>query len=324
MRCIALAEELVSRGVDCVFVADFASVDWAAEQVTSRGLGLLQAPGGPAQWAGALDGVHPDAVVVDSYEAPPSFGAALRAAGTAVLAIVDHDLRGLPADLYLDQNLGAEHHHASRPEPVLSGVRFALIRDEVLRHRPVVAPAARDTATPRVLAYFGGTDAFGAGPVVASALALTGVGLAATFVAPRPELREAIERVAWQPGQRVEVVGPPPSLMALAAQADLVVSASGTSLAELACIGSAAAVTPVVDNQLEGYALAVEGGLVAGLGRLDDIRRDPETAVAALRDVLRDGVRRQRLRERGWALVDGEGRRRVADALLALTTRAAT
>ena len=69
-----------------------------------------------------------------------------------------------------------------------------------------------------------------------------------------------------------------------------------------------------------GSAVADAGGL----GTLEDIRRDPSRAAALLRELLGDDRRRQELRARGWRLVDGQGRRRVADALLDLTRAATT
>ncbi len=119
----------------------------------------------------------------------------------------------------------------------------------------------------------------------------------------------------------MRVIGPTTELMTLAAEADVVISASGTSLWELLCIGAAAAVVWVVDNQELGYDRVIAAGTAAGLGHLDEIRRDPAGAAKVLGALLRDVPWRDQLRATGWAMVDGQGRSRVADALLALTTR---
>jgi spore coat polysaccharide biosynthesis predicted glycosyltransferase SpsG len=137
-------------------------------------------------------------------------------------------------------------------------------------------------------------------------------------VAPRPELRTALAAVPLGSGQAVHAIDPTSSLMSLAAEAGLVISASGTSLWELLCIGAAAAVVWVVDNQELGYDQVIAAGTAAGLGHLDDVRDHPETAAEILRELLSDVTRRDRLRAAGWRLVDGRGRERVADALQAL------
>lgn len=320
MRCVALAEELAARGAECVFVADLADVPWAAAQVTSRGFGLAQLPSGaPAADAVATAlAVAPDAVVLDSYHSAPEVGAGLRAAGVPVLAIVDGDARGQVGDVYVDQNLGSELLPGPAGAQRLAGLRYALLRDEVLRLRPPAPPVGALHAPPGVLAYFGGTDAFGASPSVLAALARSGEPFQATIVAPRPELRAALDAVPLGPGQAVHAIDPTDSLMSLAARSDLVISASGTSLWELLCIGAAAAVVWVVDNQELGYDRVIAAGTAAGLGHLDDVREHPDAVAEILGDLLRDVTKRDRLRAAGWRLVDGRGRERVADALQAL------
>jgi spore coat polysaccharide biosynthesis predicted glycosyltransferase SpsG len=166
-----------------------------------------------------------------------------------------------------------------------------------------------------VVAYFGGTDAFGASPPVMGALAGSGEPFDARVVVPRPELRAELDAVALVDGQRLAVIEPTSRLMSLAAEADLVISAAGTSLWELLCIGAATAAVRVADNQAIGYDRAVASGVAAGLGSLDDIRADPAAATAELRRLLRDVAHRDRMRATGWAMVDGLGRRRVAAAL---------
>ncbi|GAA4209462.1 PseG/SpsG family protein [Actinocatenispora rupis] len=308
MRCLALAEQLAPRGLDPVFVADLADLPWAVARLAERDLTWVPPGDDPA---GTVLGLAPAAAVLDSYHLPESVGHRLRAAGVPVLAIVDGDSRPHPADLYLDQNLGATPD--ALPGPGLAGLRYALHRADVVRHRPA-APRTDDATPPRVLAFFGGTDPFAAAPVLAGALAATGVPYEATVVAATPELAARVRAV---PGPH-EVIGPSDELPRLVTGADLVVAASGTSAWELACLGAAAALVCVVDNQEVGYARAVATGAVAGLGRLSDLRTDPSTAVPVLRRLLTDPAERQRLRAAAWHLVDGAGAARVADALAGL------
>jgi spore coat polysaccharide biosynthesis predicted glycosyltransferase SpsG len=144
----------------------------------------------------------------------------------------------------------------------------------------------------------------------------------ATVVAPGEDLAKAIAAVPLQPGQQVEVIGPTSHLAKAVVASDLVVSASGTSTWELLCLGATAGLVCVVDNQVMGYERAVATGAAAGVGRLADLQADPSAAAAVLRSLLTDSVERARLAEAGWKLVDGQGRARVADALLRLVRTA--
>jgi spore coat polysaccharide biosynthesis predicted glycosyltransferase SpsG len=302
VRCVALAEELCARGVDVVFLGAVHSSEWARAQLRDRGLPLVAAPGPPARLVALARELRLDAVVLDSYDLPEETGAELRNAGLAVLAIVDGDPLGQEADLYLDQNLGAE----SRPFPPavagerLAGARYVLLRDSV---RQRVRAPRRAGPPPRVLCFFGGTDSAGVVPAWAQALRATGVPFEGTVVSPAPFAAEG----------PITVIAPTDRLPELMAEADLVVTAAGSAIWELLYLGVPTALSWVAGNQLIGYGELVGRGVAAGLGRVPD-----SEAVAALARLLADPALREEHGRRGRGLVDGRGRERVADALLAL------
>lgn len=320
MRCLALAEEFAGRGTDVVFVTDIDDVPWAAEQLRRRGFPVHPHPDGAPGLAAAVLGQRPDAAVLDTYTAPPRVSAELRAAGVPLLAIVDGDARGHTADVYVDQNLGAETAPFPYPGHRLAGLRYVLHRDAVRAQRPVRPRTDRDEPSPSVLAHFGGTDPAGAAPVLVQALAATGLPFDATVVAATPALVSAVSAVALAVGQRVTVTPPLDDLPARAAAADLVICASGTSVWEMMCVGAATAITWVADNQIIGYGKTVATRAAEGLGALDEIRATPDPVVTQLTALLRDPARRTALRATAWSLVDGNGRTLVANALLSLLT----
>jgi spore coat polysaccharide biosynthesis predicted glycosyltransferase SpsG len=260
-------------------------------------------------------------VVFDSYELDESVYAGVRATGVPTLAIVDGDFRGAEADVLVDQNLAAELDRPRLPRGAvrLAGIEYVMIRDEILALRPTEAPVARASVVPKVFAFFGGTDAFGAGPYVVRALGETGVPFEATVVAPARALASEIAAVELQPRQRVDVVGPTDQLAAAVRAADLTISASGTSAWELLCLGATAGLVCVVENQVMGYERAIATGTAAGVGVLSDLKDDPSAAALVLKRLLTNPAERARLASAGWKLVDGNGRVRVADALLAPT-----
>ncbi|GAA3574435.1 spore coat protein [Kribbella ginsengisoli] len=320
MRSLALAEELRGRGAEVVFVCDSPSVPWADEQIRARGIAVEPAVWGAGEHVEMVRRLGLDAVVFDSYDLPGEVFSAVRGSGVPTLAIVDGELRGADADVLVDQNLGAEFDRPVLPQGSvrLAGLEYVMLRDEVLASRPVEAPILRVGGVPRVFAFFGGTDAYGAGPYVVRALAATGVVFEATVVAPGDELAEAIGAVQLQPGQDVRVIGPTSELAKAVVESDLVVSASGTSTWELLCLGATAGLVCVVDNQEMGYERAVATGAAAGVGTLASLKADVTEAAAVLRKLLTNPQERQQLAQAGWKLVDGQGRARVADALLHL------
>ncbi|MGX6604392.1 PseG/SpsG family protein [Micromonosporaceae bacterium Da 78-11] len=311
VRCVALAEELVSRGVTVKFLSDLGDLPWAWAQLQQRGLPWHPPPFDQVGLVAAADRLGLDALVIDSYTLTPQHSMAVRASGRTVLAVVDGDTRGQSADIYVDQNLDAT---ITADGVGLAGLDFALLRSSVRQLRPLGAPVHLHARTPKVVAFFGGTDAYRAAPQIAGLLARTGVAFDATVVAADESLRRDLLAIAPGPGQRFEIIAPTDDLPKLLAGADLAVSASGTSTWELLCLGLPAALVWVVDNQIQGYERTVAHGYAVGLGRLGRLNA---AAVDVLRDLLVSPGSRAALAARAWSAVDGRGVERVADALLA-------
>jgi spore coat polysaccharide biosynthesis predicted glycosyltransferase SpsG len=320
MRCLALGEEFQARGFEVLVAAEADGIAWAVDQLALRDMRVVQpaAYDDVAGLTGQVAELRPDVLVIDSYLRPRSAYSSVRGAGPVLVAVVDGDPDGREADVYVDQNIGAENDRWPLPPGGvrLAGLAHSLMRDDILEHRPE-HPRADDATPPRVLTFFGGTDAYAVAPLVARALAGTGQSFDATVVAATPELADQVRAVPTATDQRIDVIGPSDRLSELVTGSDLVVSAAGTSSWELCCLGAAAALVAVASNQVESYGRAVELGVVAGLGLLTDLEQDPVSAAAALGDLLRDHRRRVRLREAAWRLVDGHGRRRVVDEVLA-------
>ncbi len=317
MRCLALAEELLERGLAVVLVTDLVGVPWAEEQVRRRGIVVRPPSPGETVWD-AVAAVGPIAVVVDSYLLGDEVYVALKASWP-LLALVDGDPRGRAADIYLDQNLGAEDSAGPLPDGTrfLGGLDYAQQRRDIVKQRPAAPKIAADEHDPlSVLAFFGGTDAYGVAPRVARLVAASGLPCALTVVAATTALAEQIEAVEPAPGQTVKVIGPTDDLPALVAEADLVLSAAGTSAWELFCLGAAVGFVCVADNQAAAYTRMGKEGLAVGVATLAELEGDDAGVRPRLRELFGDVRLRERLRAACWAKVDGRGPARVADALL--------
>jgi len=309
MRSVALAEEFAARGFAVVFAADVDSVPFARAQLDARGFGSVAPFGGVEDHVAGLRALGASAVVVDSYHQPVELYDALTAA-FPTLVLVDGDPQGRTARVLVDQNIGAEHDTWALPPGTirLAGLDYALMRDEILERRPP-GPDRAESRPPRIFAFFGGTDAFGAGPVVTRALVESRRPFALTVVAPTPWP----EPVQPGDGQEIEVIAPTNALADHVLAADVVLSAAGTASWELLCLGAACAFVCVADNQVTSYDRIVDLGAVAGLGRLEELRRDLGPAARRLAALLDDAEARGRLRAQALRLVDGGGRARVLE-----------
>ncbi|MEU7773399.1 spore coat protein [Micromonospora taraxaci] len=320
VRCLALAEEFLARGAHVAVFGTVERLDWATADLAARGIPLYPGPDTPDGLVEAARRHELDVMVLDSYDLDPAGAGALRDAGVFTLAVIDGDSRGQVADLYLDQNFGAQLPEL--PGRLLAGSGYALLRDSVITARPQVPPSPTAVSRPRVLAFFGGTDAVGAAPVLTRVLVATGHPMDLTVIVGRPEIEAEVEDVTPGRGQGVRPVPPTTSLPTLITEADLVVSAAGTSTWELCCLGAPAALVCVVDNQRESYHRVVRHGLAAGLGELPELtaagvagRAARAAAARTLHGLLSSPQRRATLAGQARSTVDGQGRARVVDAV---------
>jgi len=248
-----------------------------------------------------------------------------------------------PADVVVDPTFGAEL--SARPADgtpwLLRGSRYTPVRQRVIdaRRRASDDRASDDRASDHrasdhrasddrgpddnvggvgqvarsVLVVMGGTDPVGLAPGAVELLARTGLALEVTAIA----VGENAERVrAAAQGSRLSlnVLAPVDDLAAMMSAHDLVISAAGTSIWELCCIGVPTAVAWAVDNQREGYERVVAAGAAIGLcgpelGRYE--LGGDERAVDRLKRALTDPEVRARLVRAGRQIVDGLGAWRV-------------
>ena len=308
MRCLALVQ---AAGEGSFLMADPppAFVARAGGEVAR----LASAPGTPedaAETAQRARRIGAEWVVLDGYDFDGGFQQALVDAGLRVLALDDHGHAGhYAAQLVLNQNLGAsEARYADRsPDTrLLLGPRYALQRREF---RELAVPERElPTRARRVLVTLGGSD-----PDNVSALVLDGLALVPeplqvqVLVGGANPHRASLER----PG--VELVTDARDVPERMLWADLAVAAAGGTAWELARTGTPQITIVIADNQrpagdaLRAEDLAVVLGWHAAL--------TPEAIAGAVGALAGDVSRRAELSARGRALIDGQGARRVLEAM---------
>lgn len=317
MRCLALSEEIIRRGHTSVFVCQVGNgLEWVSDRFRALGVRVLPNPTDPGELPRLFNSLGANIVVFDSYTLPSRTYLETMALGVTTMAFVDGVLRGAWADILLDQNYGAESDLSVSPRTVhLAGTNYAVLSDDVIRHRPSSPPIVTESRTPKVLAFFGGTDTLGASPVIVQALAETGCPFEAIVIVPNVDLRRRVQDVVLARGQRVETISPTNRLPELVRSADLVICSAGTSMWEGFALGATVGAVCLVDNQDLAYDRVTKSGAAAAVGRLPQIQNDVRSAVHELRRLLVDAETRHHLAQAAWRMIDGKGKVRVVDAL---------
>jgi len=324
IRSLALAEAAMAAGHDVAvaghFEGAFVRGQLAAAPVEVVELEVPLAGGDLPHVMNLVSGRRPDLLHVDSYEAPGRLRelvAPLDAGGERAAVVLsnmeDGEFGRRPADVVVDPTLGAEL--LPRPDDgstwLLRGSRYAPMRQRVIEARRAgeVGMAAADRAR-SVLVVMGGTDPVGLAPAAVGLLADTGLALEVTAIAVG-ENAERVRAAARDSALSLTVLAPVDDLAALMSGQDLVVSAAGTSVWELCCIGVPMALIWAVDNQRDGYDRVVAAGAGLGLGGPQLGGPELQRAVDLLRSALTDSRIRVDLTHAARDVVDGLGAWRV-------------
>jgi len=325
MRSLALAREWRSRGGPVRFVTARPTPE-LSRRIQLAGailIGIEQ----PYPHAADLDSVvallgqlqrgasSPPWVVLDGYHFDASYQSRVRHAGCQLLVIDDNaQLPRYDADIVLNHGIQAPRfdYRINDDAWFLLGTRYALLRPEFLRwrdfHRRV------ETTAKNVLVTLGGGDADNVSAKILNGLRrLRDLDLEVQVLAGplNPHREELCKLVSASPEIHLQknVADTAP----LMAWADIAIAAGGTTAWELAFMQVPALLVVLEDNQRSGVEGIDQFGAAQSLGGADHL-----TAAMlddALRVLIRDRDRRQRMAVHGRILVDGMGPQRVVSAM---------
>ncbi len=338
-RCLSLGQALQADGADVHFVTRNLGVD-VVGPVTTAGFrcSLLRAPRAEerdglahepmhAGWAQvsahvdaeetalALAQFGADWLVVDHYAFDARWHEAISGRGAIRVAVVD-DLadRPLAADLLIDHNFAPDHRakYAGRLDPavpILGGPRFALLDASY----ETAARYAFQEVVRSIGIFMGGADVADVSRTVLLAcrehVRFDGAIEIAT-TRQNPHHRALIALAETWPHTTVTL--DQPDLAAFFGRHDLQVGAGGGATWERCCIGAPTQVLVVADNQRHVIEPLVELGILHAVLHAP---HSPASVGVELDRMIKDVGLRRRGAEKGRALVDGQGTRRVAHAM---------
>ncbi|WP_052207592.1 bifunctional UDP-2,4-diacetamido-2,4,6-trideoxy-beta-L-altropyranose hydrolase/GNAT family N-acetyltransferase [Sinomonas humi] len=310
VRCVSVGEAAHEAGWDVLAAGDVESPlgRRLLEGVAGE---LFPRPADASALARLAQQEGADVVHLDTYDDEGDVRGQLAEVGVLLSSMEDGSFGRRPADLAVDPSAGAELE--CRPDDgtlrLARGADFIPVRALVgeLRagaRRPSESRGS-DANVLEVVTVMGGTDARNATAAAVRMWAEAGVASHCTVVAP---FGQAPETGELPQGLSLDSVEQSSDLPRLFAAADLVISGAGTTIWELAALGTPMAIIQLVENQSQNYGFAVERGMAAGLGAFGD---DPEGSVQTLRGVLTDSSLRARLAGAARSIVDGAGASRI-------------
>jgi len=343
MRCLALADELRTRGANCVFVSR-SHEGHLCNLIRERGFKVLVLAAvvpvagtsltdalNYSNWLGTsvsqdavdaltlLGGLHFDWVVVDHYGLDAASERILRSACRQVLVIDDLADRPHDCDVLLDQNPGrlSADYDGLLPAQCerLIGPRYALLRPDFARLRPVSLARRAGVPCRHILVTMGGVDKDNMTSKILAGL--NGAGLDDDFrvtvvLGANAPWVDEVRYQAQRTHASTQVLVNVPNMAELMCEADLAIGAAGSTSWERCCMGLPTILLVLAENQR---------GIAEALGR-DGIAlcANGSDTVSIVRDfvrmVLGDPSMLVEMSRKAAAIVDGLGVSRVADRLM--------
>jgi UDP-2,4-diacetamido-2,4,6-trideoxy-beta-L-altropyranose hydrolase len=310
VRTSTLAKEVRSRGHAVTYAT---TTPEAVKDTYSDSISVVSLPtrGESGPFVDWIRTVNPDVVYTDAYPVDTSYQHAVRRHVPLVVA-GDDSRHTICADAFVNGNLYAKDlaYDYTGPEPTLClGSEYLILRDEVTRLADETPPW-RETVS-EVLVTMGGSDVREQTPTVIRAL--DGLDASVTVViGPGFSNGDDVRRVVDDANLDCNLVEEPPNLPELMFDADLAITACGSTSYELLALGTPfIAVVQAANQRLIADALD-ERELATVLFPSADAKE----LRAATDDLISDPARRRRYRDRGQSVVPGMGRQNVCKAVL--------
>lgn len=318
-RCLTLAAALQRRRRPTYFLSQL-EPGHLGLTVKRGGNEWLQAssPAGTAddleETLREIDRLRPAAVLVDVPSVDEAYLDALRATGVALISLDSQAGVRFPSRVIINPLLGPgrEAYHYERGAQLLIGPRYALVRSEVRRVRPL---RAQEPPQPfRALVALGDDDPNNqSGELARQLLAMPRVGRVDVLTRPWHPHLEELRSLAEASGGRLEVATEPAETAARLARCHFALTAGNTWSLELACIGVPQLVIVQAEEHWPTARLLEDEGPAICLGW--HASASAQTIRQAVQEILDDSFERQSMARCGRKLIDGRGNDRLVTAL---------
>jgi spore coat polysaccharide biosynthesis predicted glycosyltransferase SpsG len=318
-RCLALAAALQRRRRPAYFLSqlDPGSLALTVKRGGNDWLDADHPAGAPddlAQTVQEVRRVRPAAVVVDAPGAGTDYLEALRRTGALVVSLDSLAGTPFPSQLIINPLLGPgkESYEFRHGTQLLLGARYALVRPEVRRVRPV---RAQEPAQPfRALVALGDDDPNNQAGELAKFL-LNCPRVARVDVAVRPYHRDlaGLQALAASCPERLEVVSEAGEVPVRVARCHFAVTAGNAWSLELACVGVPQLILVQAEAHWPTAQRLEEEGAATCLGWHANV--SAQTIRQAVAGLLSDPLERQGMARAGRKLIDGRGPDRLVTAL---------
>ena len=300
MRSSAIAEELILRGNDVIFVGQISNLPWVVQRIASLGFSRVH-----FDTSEFNSNPNADVLILDSYDIEVQDAFIAPHNWRHIIAVVDEMTPNYSCTLRIHPGLDSNWTGNSNI-PILSGPKFIPIRYSLISHKNFVVEGLNRL---KIVVVAGGSDPYGLVNEIAKILV--------TFSEEFDVYLLSNSVVDSSLDSRFHYVKVGDQIEEQTNDADLILTtASTTSLEFLArelCIGIAC----VIENQKQNYKVLGELGVAAQFG-IRHMNNKWELDKEKIRLLITSSDLRRDLLTKSKGLIDFGGARRIVDAITTL------
>lgn len=300
MRSAAIAEEAISRGIECIFAGAVQHVGWVSQRIGTLGFSQILEPN---EFESDFTN---DILILDSYTLEVNDDFIQPARWKKIIVLSDEITPNYRGDLFIHPGLDGAWYRGNK-ENFLYGPRFIplrkSIRDQSHQQREFIN---------KIVIFGGGTDPFNFALSAAKVLmGIDGFVVASFFSKDETGIGRLDSRF---------IVNDFGSLLDKEIEsADLVFTTASTSSLEVIARGIPLGVACAVSNQSNYHDAIVRNGLASSIGervKTNSWKLDEKE----MRKMIEDLSYRRNLVSGSKGLVDFDGASRIIDSILRLTS----
>jgi len=298
MRCSAIIEEAIARGINCVVIGHLGGLDWLDERFISIGALHYEIE----ESFQIADGE--DILVIDSYEIAVTHEFIQPKNWKAVISISDDATPDYLASLVIHPGID-KFRNTETAVRVLKGAEFIPFRKSIKKSLRL-----KNSPLRKIVIFAGGIDNFGFALNLARFLReISDFKEAVFFSSSQSELTSLDSRFV------VRDFGP--LLDVELENADLVFTTASTSSLEIIAREIPVGICFSVDNQISYFDALIKEGVAFGIGNLNT-RKNWELDRAAIERLINDSNLRDQLSANSSGFLDLLGSQRLVNEILKL------
>ena len=300
MRSSAIAEELIARGEDVVFVGQISDLPWVEERITSLGFSVLH--NNPSDF---IPNPNTDVLLLDSYEIKVDNAFIAPDNWIHIVAMVDEVTPNYRCTLKIHPGLDSNWVGDSRV-PILAGPKYIPFRSSLSENLYVASQEQRQL---KIAVVAGGSDPYGLVNEIAGIL----------LSLPEPFEAYLFSNLSLKPSldSRFHYIEVGTQLDGLTRNVDLVLTTSSTSSLEFLARGLCVGIACSVDNQEQYYNSLGELAVAAQIG-FRNLHNVWELDKEKIHSLVTSSELRGNLIAKAKGLIDFNGASRIVDAITTL------